>query len=341
MDDSLHAMLVTWLHSDDAAQQQHARYRLSLPDAADRPVPAPPRRKQVGGRALAPTIDMWRIITLEDLARDTVSLCYELPPDIDLVVAVSRSGLLPGGVVAGMLHLPLWTVTARTDLVYPGHGYRMIGAGRGEPSHVLLIDDTAANGVEMRGCPEKVRAKWPGARITRCVVYCHPRVQREVDICYAIYPGMHYLLWNWQNAGHGELAGFDFDGVLCHDPPHGDRPLFLPRRSPIPLIISGRHESSRGYCEEWLARHRVRYGQMVLRDWDFDREADESTQIGTWKGDILKGTNLNLFAESDPYQSEIINRISGKAVLCPALGRVLPPRRLASDPVSPRRSCCK
>jgi hypothetical protein len=172
-----------------------------------------------------------------------------------------------------------------------------------------------------------------------------------VDRYALLYGGEHYLEWNWQNAGHGAACGFDFDGVLCHDcPPEDDddgpryarflagaRPLYLPRRLPVPLIVTARHEKYRAPTEDWLRRHGVRWDRLVMRDFAIDptRWADH---VAEFKAYHLDRSTCILMAESDPAQAATINRITRKPVLCPAAGKVFPAAeqpRFPDPPASP------
>lgn len=304
------------------------------------------------GRHIDPSV----IITTAQLFHDTLELAASLPPDIDAVVAIARSGLIPGGLIASCLHLPLWCVSKVYGVVDPGHGGRMgldFKPYQTEPRHILLIDDTAALGRDMSACTEMVKKHWPGAQITRAVIYCHPQAIRAVDVFHSLYPGQHFLEWNWPNAGHGEAMGFDFDGILCEEctPPNDDdngqyrihlqtaKPLYLPRRRQVPLIVSARHERYRELCTAWLARHQITVGLLMLRDFGYEPGRGHDEQVGEWKAAHYGLSACALFAESSPGQAHIIVQRTGKRVLCPALGRVLvPPPEPAATP--PRRSCC-
>lgn len=277
-----------------------------------------------------PILDQWHYVTTAQLVADTLALLPQLPADLDAVVGIARSGLLPASLVATARHVPLWTCSRGQGLTDPGHGGRMDGATGGDPRHVVVVDDTAALGREMPAAAALVRERWPAARITRAVVYCTPQARRAVDLCAAIYPGAHYLEWNWCNAGHGAACGYDFDGVLCHDDDPA-RPLFLPRRAPVPLIATGRHESRREVTEAWLDRWGVRCERLVMRDFDAPGEYDPD-RIAAFKASHYQASKCILFAESDPWQAERIAEITGRAVLCPQLGRVIPPRLEAPRP---------
>lgn len=312
----------------------------AMPACLDAPAERRPEVPPIAPPADLPTLDEWTFVTTDRLLRDTRMLADRLPPDIDLVVAIVRSGLLPGSLLATQLHAPLRTVSQQGGVINPGHGGRMVGRDHLPPAHVLLIDDTAATGHEMASCEPLVRAAYPDARLTRAVVYCHPQAFGRVDLCTSLYPGEHYLEWNFANAGHGADAYFDFDGVLVPDmtPPEWtleavlkmqatQPPLYLPRRSPVPAIVTGRGEESRAVCEAWLARWGVRYGQLLMRP---DSVGHDWESIAAFKARHYAEGPVSLFIESSRRQSARINELTGKAVLCPKGGKVFPPRRVAS-----------
>jgi hypoxanthine phosphoribosyltransferase len=211
---------------------------------------------------LASAVDEWAFVTTRTLLEDARRLLPSLI-GVDLVVGVARSGLLPAGVLAYDLHRPLWSVSPSAGLLDVGHGVRLDGQAR-EVRRIAVVDDTTARGVAMREASAIVRERFPDAEIVRAVVYAHPHGMGEVDIVVREYPGLHYLEWNWCNAGHGVKCGFDFDGIICHDLEDGPDyvrriieapPLYLPRRHPIPLIVTARPESVRAETLDWLDRH--------------------------------------------------------------------------------------
>jgi len=282
-----------------------------------------------------PTLDPWTFVATAQLARDAAALASRVPPDVDMVAAVPRSGLLPGSIIAAHLHLPLLACSRQRGLTAVGSGVRLEttpGIGAGPPRHVLVVDDTAARGREMAAAAGAVRAAWPDAQVTRCVIYCHPQARRAVDLCAAVYGGAHYLEWNWPNAGHGAACAYDFDGVLCRDE-DPTQPLYLPRRARVPLIVTGRHESARGETLAWLDRWGVRVDQLVMRDFDEPHHIDRH-RIAALKAEHYGRSGCVLFAESDEWQAQRINVLTGRAVLCPAAGRVFPPR--VPPPADPR-----
>jgi hypothetical protein len=175
-----------------------------------------------------------------------------------------------------------------------------------------------------------------------------------VDLFVREYPGQHFLEWNWQNAGHGESCGYDFDGILCRDfTPEECRteasyrsamatisPLYLPRRRRVPLIVTARHVAYEPETRAWLDRHGVAVDRLVMRDrggpGDHGHDPDA---VARWKARHYREGRCTLFAESDPVQAEIIARESGKSVLCPAAGRAIPGTALERAKACPDRGC--
>jgi hypoxanthine phosphoribosyltransferase len=283
---------------------------------------------------LASAVDEWAFVATRTLLEDARRLLPSLI-NVDLVVGVARSGLLPAGVLAYDLHRPLWSVSPSAGLLDVGHGVRLDGQAR-EVRRIAVIDDTTARGVAMREASAIVRERFPDAEIVRAVVYAHPHGMGEVDIVVREYPGLHYLEWNWCNAGHGVKCGFDFDGIICHDLEDGPDyvrriteapPLYLPRRHPIPLIVTARPESVRTETLDWLDRHGLTCERLVMRDWKWNGCEWDGARVARFKADHFGRSGLPMFAESDPFQAQTIAEITGKVVLCPAAGRVFAPAR--------------
>lgn len=324
-----------------AAEHPHWRPKIAaLPTESRVFSPCPPRpipryEPVPGG------VDPYTFVTAGDLARDAVALSARLGEAVDAVVGVARSGLMPAAVIATLRHLPLysWAKGAR-DVVPLGGGRRE--PARGTPSTVAVIDDTAMGGATIQEAKKAVSAAWPTARITTAVVYTAPAARTAADHVHALYPGRHYLEWNLYNSGWGEELATDFDGVLCHDLESGGpigAPLYLPRREPVALIVTGRHERDRAETEGWLTRHGVRCEKLVMRTWEpeTETEAEYPERCALWKATHYAASDCTLFVESDPAQAKMINEATGRPVLCPRLGKVLPPgpRQARYEPVLP------
>lgn len=258
-------------------------------------------------------------VTNARLMLDAQRLVSLLPPSIDAVIGIARSGLLPASLVAAQLHVPLYSASPNSPPILAGCG-RRIEMDERQPTHAAIIDDTTASGKQMRAVAALVRAAFPTTRITTAVTYANPAARFGVDVAAAILPGPHYLEWNFWNCGHATHAAFDFDGILCVQ--GSVDPLYLPRRKEVPLIVTGRSEASRAGSAAWLEKHAVKYHKMIMRPADV---SDDEKDIARWKGRVYRTTDLKLFVESEPEQSELIAAVSGKPVLCPRAEKVFRP----------------
>jgi hypothetical protein len=103
-------------------------------------------------------------------------------------------------------------------------------------------------------------------------------------------------------------------------------PLILPRVNPIAAIVTGRLERHRGETVAWLDRHGIKY--RALHMWPGNDPGERSTEaVANWKGAVVRDLiESRVFVESDPGQAQTIADVSGKWVICPALGRTLLPR---------------
>jgi hypothetical protein len=245
---------------------------------------------------------------------------------------------VPASIVASHLHLPLWSFSKAAGVAWVGGGGRTQYEREPTPTHLAVVDDTIALGREMGRAVAAVRERWPRVRLTRAAVYATPEGVGHADVVVAEYPGLHYLSWNYANAGHGVLSGWDFDGILCEDIAAEDdigdehpryrsavttaRPLHLPRRGPVPLVVSMRPESVRAETEEWLARWGVRVERLVMRDFPRPPGVEWVEAAARFKAWHFAASGLGLFVESDPPQAERVAGLAGKSVLCPAAGRV-------------------
>jgi hypoxanthine phosphoribosyltransferase len=270
-------------------------------------------------------------ITTARLEMDTVALAGRLPEDVDAVVAIARSGLLPGTLIACLRHLPLWATqggmaNGEKRLTPVGGGIRLTGEHEPpispQPKHVALVDDTAWSGHSMRTWLPVVRHQWPEARVTRAVVYAHPNSFPWVDVALARYEGTHYLEWNLFNTGYADSMATDLDGILCN--PRTGLPIQTPRRRPVLAVITGRPQEARADTIAWLTKHGIRYRELVLGPWQTWAELPDAETIGRWKaGEILR-VGAQLYVESEPAQAVVIRRETGRQVLCPDMGGLLP-----------------
>jgi adenine/guanine phosphoribosyltransferase-like PRPP-binding protein len=295
--------------------------------------------------------DADHFVTTTELIQDTNALASILPPGIDAVAGVARSGMIPAAQLAAMLHLPLYAVRLEwshttSGMVSVGSGWRFKDAPDGEPRKMLVVDDTASGGASMAKAVALAAAYFPDAEIVRAAIYSSSQGSQGLDYLAVRLDGPHYLQWNLFNGINVEGVAIDFDGVLCDDFPLADcddgpryaaalaarKPLHLPRRRPVDAIITARREQHRAATEAWLARWGVRLsqpGRLIMYAGHEDIAADPE-KVSAWKAEQLKALQpgVRMMIESDPEQALAIAAASGVPVLCPALGRVIRPAKV-------------
>jgi hypothetical protein len=265
----------------------------------------------------APRPVKWEWVPTRQLAQDTVELLLgKLPADAAGIVGLPRSGMLPASILATHLHLPLYAFEA-------GQLRRLPAGGRGclaREGPLVVVDDTVYAGAAMRWLKPKIAAG-ESRPLVYAAVYVRPQAARHVDHYGRLLAAPHLLEWNLFNGA--PLAGLsiaggaalDFDGVLCRD---GARslaeavPLHLPRKHPIPLIVTGRGEAGRGETLAWLAKWGVRVKQLVMRP---DTVGPHHQDIAPWKAEVYKAAKQSLFIESSTWQARKIHELSGKPCL--------------------------
>lgn|GEM_PF-3135835 len=277
-------------------------------------------------------------ISTVEAARDTVELAGRLPQDLDIVVGIARAGMFPATIIAEFTGAALYSLCGTTGTItHCGHGgHTQLAA---EPRRVLVVDDTCYAGQAMTHAVPHIRKKWPTAIVETAAVYSTPATVSILTHTAAIAPGMT-VEWNLlNNPGLLPFLGIDWDGILNRDCYPGEdddgpryaaflsgvTPLQTPRSFPVAAIVTGRPEKYRRECEAWLARHRVRYSKLVM--WPGDAAARWVDDACTrWKASMVRDLAVvRLFVESDPRQAQRIADLSGKRVICPALGRTLLP----------------
>lgn len=272
------------------------------------------------------------LITSAQMARDTVELVGQLPSDIVAVAGIPRSGMMPASLLAMMLHVPLLEVTG-PSLRALASGTRMdevpISAGR-----VLVVDDSVCTGAVMRDVQMSLG---PRAKFVYCAMYVRPETATLVEIYARLVPDPHLFEWNLPNCIQAESAAFDMDGVLCEEwrgdevnDPEGylsfianARPCWLPRRRPVPLIVTARLEQHRAATMIWLQQQGIEVIKLVMGPWKDVAERRANYSASKHKGRVYSQSDCRLFIESDPIQAREIHLASQKPVLCNTTGELL------------------
>jgi uncharacterized HAD superfamily protein/hypoxanthine phosphoribosyltransferase len=266
----------------------------------------------------------WR--THEDLVRacrENVSRLRTF--DIDAVVGVPRSGMLPATQIALSLMLPLSDVKsfcAGRLWGVSGHQEEAASVRR-----VLLVEDSVSTGADMRRAAEMILAARPDVTIIRCAAYTTKRSARNLDIYFEMVSRPRIFEWNWFRHPLLEACCVDVDGILCIDPTKAERrdeglyraflektPPCVKPTVPIGALVTGRREQYRAETERWMASHGIPYRSLHMLAEPFGSQTIE--RHATHKADVYRASDAVLFIESDAGQAELIAELAGKDVIC-------------------------
>ncbi|MFC0200954.1 phosphoribosyltransferase [Paracoccus rhizosphaerae] len=272
---------------------------------------------------------------------------HRLPPDIDLVVGIPRSGMLAANLFC------LITNIAMTDLdsLLEGRIYssgtsskRRSALDRGLPDmrRILVLDDSIRSGKAMRAARERLEAAGLGGRVMMGAVFGIQSKHVETDFIFEVVPDPRVFQWNLMHHVILKKSCVDIDGVLCVDPTreeNDDGPayakflaeafrLHAPTQR-IGTLVTSRLEKYRGPTEAWLARHEIEYDKLVMLDLPSKAERQRLKAHGSFKAEVYRKSDAHLFIESEFGQAETIARVSGKPVFCVDTQQMISPDALS------------
>lgn len=280
---------------------------------------------------------MYNYRSYHDLSLSVWKAIPYLAEDIDLVVGVPRSGMVP----ALMLALYMNTPATSLDMLLLGKVfscgmYRMTENSNedlGQFNHILILDDTYCSGramekVHRQVLESKIMQAYKG-KVSFAAVYVTPGNEDKLDYAFEVCPLPRVFQWNIFNHSVNSQACFDIDGVVCRDPlpeenDDGEkyRKFILTARHRIGTIhhisrfVSSRLEKYRKETEEWLHRSGYDFGELTLLDLPNKEERVRLGCHGTFKADVYGKTEDTLFYESELKQALEIAQQTGKEVFC-------------------------
>jgi uncharacterized HAD superfamily protein/hypoxanthine phosphoribosyltransferase len=281
-------------------------------------------------------------VTNQRLLKDAEEWATTLP-HFDAFIGVPRGGALIASMLAcrrnakllsldhlaryreDSLKVPQFHATHQTPLNHTGAGT------------ILLVDDNVSAEANTFQRIKKHLGTFDFGKMkvkTATMYRSDPRT--PVDYYFADMTPAPIFEFDWFRRGYVQYIGFDLDGVLCEDygPPEKEHPdpehlrhvdharcLLVPR-DPVKAIVTSRLSIHRAATEKWLARHNIRYQELITYD---SASADERRRRkDNWrhKADFLSRSDVWFFAESCPVQSKCIFEKTGKPVLCTVTGQM-------------------
>lgn len=276
----------------------------------------------------------------EDIANCIRRSLWKVPSDIDLVVGVPRSGMIPAFMLAEYLNKRCTDIDTFLEGREMSYGTRGGMMRRGTEGKVLVIDDCVCSGGSMRKVRERLAPMTDRYSFIYCCVYAESSTAEEQTDFYfeditqsdRVYMKEWNILHLFKNRTKASM--WDIDGLLSKDPPL-DKDIFayesyLPNAIPMIIptnrvgaLVTYRLEKYRAITEEWLKKHGVEYGELFM--FNAPSRDIRNTTLGSaeYKAQIYKNTQWALmFIESDRRQAEKIYQLSGKPVFCYENGKL-------------------
>lgn len=205
-----------------------------------------------------------------DLVSAVRTLAAKLPPDVDAVLGVPRSGMIAASLLAVHMNLPLGVAGPEIKAMTFASG-RRIGATTSRAP--VVLEDSAYTGASLRA---SVAAVEGCDRVIPAAVYVSSPDIVPGLVWAEEVPSPRVFEWNLFGSEMIRSSLLDIDGVLCPDPtmPEEDeeayakflettpplhRPLF-----PVGGLVTNRLEIHREVTERWLARNGIQYESLRM-----------------------------------------------------------------------------
>lgn len=268
--------------------------------------------------------------TYSDLLLDIKKNIHKLPQNIDLIVGIPRSGIIPAYMMALALNTRVCSLDELLQGVVATYGQTRFVPGTENIRRIVVIDDSINSGSAMQKARELIAGLHLKAQTFFTAVYIKPGVEKLVDIALCTLPIPRMFQWNYLNHGYLYLACLDIDGVLCIDPLEEDnddgekyvnfilnaKPLYIPQCKVLALVTS-RLEKYRAQTEQWLRAHDVHYEKLFMLDLPSKEERLKQGSHALFKAKIYNSLQTSvLFLESNREQAHVIAQLTKKAVFC-------------------------
>ncbi|MBX3241137.1 MAG: hypothetical protein KIT80_16640 [Chitinophagaceae bacterium] len=249
----------------------------------------------------------------------------------DLIVGIPRSGMVPAYMIGMQLNTPVCSfIDLASNHFFKKIGVRKIKGNLEKPQDalkILIVEDSYVTGTKLweniEQLPEEIQGRTDVVAIFSAVK--SPRLSFYLE--QISYPRI--FEWNIFHHILVSSSAFDMDGVLCEDPlpeqnDDGNRyrefvlnatPKYLPT-VPIKTIVTSRLEKYRDITEEWLKKHGVEYGELIMLDLPSAAERQRLGNHASFKAKEYKKIKYDLFFESEYNQAIEINRLTNKPVYC-------------------------
>jgi len=289
--------------------------------------------------------------SFSDLQARVAEWAIALSDEVDLVVGLPRSGLLPATLLALHRHLPMADLDGfLAGRVYDGgrrfrgrFGDSAVTSYLDEPRTVLVVDDSIRSGSSLAEVRERIERAHLPHTVLYGVVFAEPGTEHLVDYFCEVVATPRAFEWNLLHTDALlSKCCVDIDGILCPDPTRAQNddghayldfvrsapPLYRPTGR-IGWLVTCRLEKYRAETEAWLDRRGIRYGELIMMDYPDARARRAAGAYGAFKAKAYLRTGARFFLESNPRQAREIAERTGRPVYCVGTRELVEPGSIA------------
>lgn len=270
--------------------------------------------------------------TYQNLVFDIKNNINKIPSNIDLIVGIPRSGMIPAYMLGLMLSKQVCSLYEFLNENFKANTTVRVKFS-GEIRNILIVDDSILSGNAYTKAKDLIKKSNldKSYNITYVAIYYKDDSYKKfIDVALEKVSSPRIFQWNYLNHTFLQDAAFDIDGVLCQDPlpqenDDGEKyknfllnakPLFIPQYK-IPYIITSRLEKYRKETEEWLKSNNVKYDHLIMLNGYTAEERRKLNLHAKFKAEQYKKlTDIQLFIESDKKQAETIANLTNKLCFC-------------------------
>lgn len=280
--------------------------------------------------------------SVSDLKADAREMAEDLQGDVDLVVAIPRSGLLAAELLCLYLEVPMTDVAGlcRGECFETGNRH-VDSMSMEEVDTALVLDDSVYSGSQMTETRERLAEKEFPFDLEYGAVYITYNGHEYVDRWHEVVGTPRVFEWNVVH--HYNLDDFcvDVDGVLCRDPTEAEdvdqenyrefvrtaEPKVVPNRR-VGWLVTARPEKYRAETEAWLDEHGVTYDNLVMMDHPGVEARRAAGDHAEYKAEVYEETGADLFIASGGREAVEICERTNRPVYCYETSEMVQPDRL-------------
>lgn len=274
--------------------------------------------------------------TYAELAEDIKNNLWKVPRDIDGIIAIERSGIIPATMISKYCNIRMTTYYSfvNSDNIKDcfSKGMGSFAKESKNSNKYLVVDDTICSGRQMRETINRLKQVHPEFDYITLVVYKDISNSKLFDIdIFFKERNSNLILSEWSFCSNTLPVNtlFDFDGVFVVDPPCDDNieeyKRYLKSPNPKLNIVIANNRTPINICSyrikkyyketlDFLVKYGYKPGNIYMYNADTIEERNKVPSY-VYKASVYKNPSYQLFVESNDYEAQMIARLTGKPVI--------------------------